>query len=119
MNTSNYSPEPKRVTITSKRQFTIPQKFFSYLGFEREAICTVMGGRLIIEPARKEPSGEFDDLILADLIDEGYSGAELLEQFRARRAGIRPAVENLIGMADEAAEGKGEFYEMKDIFGEE
>ena len=40
-------PEQKRVTITSKRQFTIPQKFYTELGFDREAICTIGNGMLI------------------------------------------------------------------------
>lgn len=119
MNTAQYNFEPKRVTITSKRQFTIPRRFFQTLGFEREAICTVMGGRLIIEPARNEPSGELDDLILADLIDEGYAGAELLAEFRARRTKIRPAVEAILAEADTAAKGEGEFYRPEDIFGED
>lgn len=118
MNTAGYSSEQKRVTITSKRQFTIPRKFFQILGFDREAICTVADGRLIIEPARNEPGGEFDDLILEELINEGYSGAELLAEFKARRAGVRPAVEAMLAEAERAAKGEGEFYEMKDVFGE-
>ena len=44
--------EQKRVTITSKRQFTIPQKFYTELGFAREAVCTVQGGALVIRPVR-------------------------------------------------------------------
>ena len=42
--------EQKRVTITSKRQFTIPQKFYTALGFAREAVCTIQGGALVIKP---------------------------------------------------------------------
>ena len=41
-------PEQKKVTISSKRQFTIPQKFFTKLGFDREAVCTLSNCMLII-----------------------------------------------------------------------
>ena len=44
--------EQKRVTITAKRQFTIPQRFYTELGFEREAICTMGEGLLIIQPIK-------------------------------------------------------------------
>ena len=44
--------EQKRVSISSKRQFTIPQKFFTALGFDKEATCTIKDGTLVIVPAR-------------------------------------------------------------------
>ena len=66
-------PEQKRVTITSKRQFTIPQKFYAELGFDREAVCTLGDGMLIIEPAVQDKNSEFAEKILSDLISEGYS----------------------------------------------
>ena len=45
-----------------------------------------------IRNRRTIESSEFDDLILKELIDEGYSGSELIEVFRIRRSKIRPAV---------------------------
>jgi hypothetical protein len=86
------APEQKRVSISSKRQFTIPQKFYSELGFDRDAICTMADGMLIIQPASHISGGEFAENILADLIAEGYSGQQLLSEFKTRQAKIRPAV---------------------------
>ena len=109
--------EQKRVTITAKRQFTIPQKFFVELGFGREAICTKGEGMLIIQPVSDAvDSGEFADLILADLIAEGFSGQELLIEFRARRAKVRPAVEIMLEAAKAVASGTGEYSADSDIF---
>ncbi len=62
----------KRVSITSKRQFTIPQVFFTELNFGKDALCYTQGRKLIIEPM--ESGGEFAEQILADLIAEGLSG---------------------------------------------
>ena len=110
-------PEQKKVTISSKRQFTIPQKFFTELGFDREAVCTLGDGMLIIEPARSENGGEFAEQILGDLIAEGYSGQELLSEFKSRQSQVRPAVEKMLKAAKDAVNGIGEYYSYDDVFG--
>ena len=111
------APEQKKVTITSKRQFTIPQKFFTKLGFDREAVCTLGDGMLIIEPVKSENGGEFAEQILADLIAEGYSGQDLLSEFKSRQSKVRPAVEKMLKTAKDAANGIGEYYSYEDVFG--
>ncbi len=115
---NNAIPQQKRVTISSKRQFTIPQKFFSELGFDREAICTLGDGKLIIEPARPLGDGLFAEQILADLIAEGYNGVELLAEFKKRQTKVRPAIEKLLESARDAANGVGESYSSDDVFGD-
>lgn len=113
-------PEQKRVTITSKRQFTIPQKFYTELGFDREAVCTMGDGMLIIQPASHvSGGGEFAEQILTDLIAEGFSGQELLDEFKTRQAKVRPAVETMLEAAKAAALGAGEYSTYDDIFGSE
>ncbi|MBQ3256229.1 MAG: AbrB/MazE/SpoVT family DNA-binding domain-containing protein, partial [Oscillospiraceae bacterium] len=103
----------------SKRQITIPQKFFAMLGFSDEAECIVRGNELVIRPARQNAGGEFAEQILADLIAQGLEGAELLKQFKAKQAKVRPAVEAMIAEAEEAAHGSGEYSTYDDIFGDE
>ena len=103
-------PEQKRVTITSKRQFTIPQKFYTELGFDREAVCTMGDGMLIIQPAVPvSGGGEFAEQILSDLIAEGFSGQELLDEFKTRQAKVRPAIEAMLDAAKAVAQGAGEY----------
>ena len=113
-------PEQKRVKITSKRQFTIPQKFYTELGFDREAVCTKGDGMLIIQPASYvSGGGEFAEQILADLIAEGFSGQELLDEFKTRQAKVRPAVEMMLKEAKAVAEGRREYSTYDDVFGSE
>ena len=119
MNTVVNKVEQKRVSISSKRQFTIPQKFFKELGFDREAICMVEDGKLVIVPARSDSGSEFAEQILTDLINEGYTGTDLLIEFKARQATIRPAVELMIEDAKKAANGEGEYMTYKDVFGKD
>lgn len=113
-------PEQKRVTITSKRQFTIPQKFYTELGFDRDAVCTMGDGMLVIQPvSHVSGGGEFAEQILSDLIAEGFSGQELLDEFKTRQAKVRPAVEAMLEAAKAAASGTGEYSTYDDIFGSE
>ena len=111
--------ERKVVSISSKRQITIPQKYYSMLGFSDEAEISLRGDELVLRPARSVSDGAFDEQILKELIDDGFSGEELLRQFRIKRAKIRPAVEAMISEAENVAQGKGKYAGYEDIFGTE
>ena len=113
------SMERKILSISSKRQITIPQKFFTLIGFGDEAECILRGNELILRPARNASGGEFAEQILAELIDDGLSGKELLAEFKKRQEKIRPAVEMMIAEAENVASGKGEFFTYDDVFGVE
>ena len=68
-----------------------------------------------IRNRRTIESSEFDDLILKELIDEGYSGYELLDEFRVRQAKVRPAVEAILEEAENVARGKSEFFTKDEV----
>ena len=108
--------ENKRVSISSKRQITIPQKFFTTLGFGEEAECVMRGNELVIRPVKEQSSGDFAEQILADLISQGYSGNELLEKFRQTQKQIRPAVQNILAEAKKAAASETEYFTYDDVF---
>ena len=107
--------ERKTISISNKRQITIPQSYFDRLGFDREAECILSGSELIIRPVRQS-GGEFAEQILADLIEQGYSGQELLTQFKTQQAKIRPAIERMIAEADEIARGDRESVSFDELF---
>ena len=107
----------KILSISSKRQITIPQKFYQALGFGDEAECVVRGDELVIRPVKTVSGGEFAEQILAELIAEGLSGEKLLSEFKSRQAQIRPAVEAMLSDAKDVAAGKGEFATYDDVFG--
>lgn len=109
----------KVLSISSKRQITIPQKFYQLLGFGDEAECVLRGNELIIRPIRTVSGGEFAEQILEELIAEGLSGEALLARFKERQAQIRPAVESMLTDAEKVAEGKGNYATYDDVFGTE
>ena len=101
--------ERKIISISIRRQLTIPQKYYEALGFDNEAECILQEGGLLIRPVRDTGGGEFSEYILADLISQGYEGAELLEKFKAQSRAVRPAVSRMIKDAEEyVRSGKGE-----------
>ncbi len=110
------SMDRKRITISAKRQITIPQKFFEMLGFDGEAECIVRGKELVIRPIKEIIGGEFAEQILADLIAQGFEGEELLAQFRATQKKIRPAIETILNEAKHVADGNGKYSTYDEIF---
>lgn len=109
----------KIISISSKRQLTIPGAFFAKLGFEDKAECIIRDNELVIRPARIDSNGEFAEEILSDLIKEGYSGQALLKEFKNRQAKVRPAVKKMLDDAHKMATGELESMSYDDVFGEE
>ncbi|MGM0365797.1 MAG: AbrB/MazE/SpoVT family DNA-binding domain-containing protein [Actinomycetota bacterium] len=106
----------KRISVSPKRQITIPIEFFNQLGIEKEVYCYIQNNAIAIRPVN-EAAGDFDEQILADLISQGFSGNELLTRFKDMRHSIRPAAESLLEEAYLAAEGKAPFNTYQDVFG--
>lgn len=111
--------EMKKVSISAKRQITIPQKFFTMLGFDTEAECLIRGNELIIRPVKTNTGGEFAEQILEDLIGQGYSGNELLQHFKQAQSQVRPAVDAMIGEAERVAASESKYDTYEDVFGGE
>ncbi len=113
------SIEKRRIHISSKRQVTIPVKYFQALGFSDEVDCICANGMLILTPVKDEDS-TFAEEILSDLIQQGYSGPELLAEFRRVNKKVRPAIQRIIEEADELARAASDEYvdPTDDVFGE-
>ena len=100
--------ERKIISVSTKRQLTIPQKYYEYFGFDNEAECVLQDDGLLIRPLRNNEDSDFSEQILADLISQGYEGKNLLTAFKQYSKSVRPAVKKLIDETDEFAKtGKG------------
>ncbi|SIS64511.1 AbrB/MazE/SpoVT family DNA-binding domain-containing protein [Salimicrobium flavidum] len=105
----------RRIAISNKRQITVPKEFYDYLEMGTEANIELEGNKIVITPVR-ENSDDFSEFILKDLIDEGYGGDELLQEFNRRKNNIRPAVEAWVKDAHENAE---DVESVSDLFDED
>ena len=112
------SIDKKIINVTSKRQVTIPLKFYEKLNFGKEVECFLTNGAIVIRPLVNNDDN-FTMEILKDLVSQGYNGDELIAKFAEQKANIRTAVNILINEADEIATGKQSSATTKDIFGED
>ena len=110
--------ERKIISVTGKRQVTIPLKYFERLRFGKEVECFLTNDAVVLRPLAASDDN-FTMEILKDLISQGYSGDELLTKFAEQRDSVRKAINVLIEEADEIAAGKRKGATTKDIFGEE
>lgn len=108
--------ERKIISISMKRQLTIPQKYYDMLGFDHEAECILTHEGLLIRPLRNS-GGEFSEQILADLISQGYEGAELLSKFKEYSQAVRPAVRKMLAEADAYAHSGSGKIPRDQLFG--
>lgn len=112
--------EKRRISISSKRQITIPVKYYDSLDLEGELDCIYTKDMLILIPVKKETSA-FAEEILQDLIKQGFTGEELLAEFKKINRKVKPAMEKLIEEADKIARESSVNYvdPTDDIFNDE
>ena len=110
--------ERKIISVSKKRQITIPLKFYKHLKLGSEVECSLEDGKIVIQPLHREPS-EFSVEILEDLVSQGYSGDELVKQFKIQSKNIKKAVTNMLEEADVIAAGEKSAANFDDIFGSE
>lgn len=111
--------EWKRGRVSGKRQITIPQKFFEQVGIQNEVEFSVKDQYILIRPVKEHAnSDQYADLILADLIKEGYQGDELLAKFREKQTGLREAVQHLIHESHKAAQQRDNDDQTQELFGD-
>ena len=110
--------DKRRIHISSKRQITIPSKYYEALGLSNEIDCIYANDMLILVPVKNE-STAFAEEILSDLIEQGYSGQNLLNEFKRISRQVRPAIEKLIEEADALAKEASVNYidPTEEIFG--
>lgn len=106
--------KPRRISVSSKRQITIPLEFFKQLRIEDEVECYMEDGKIIIRPIVEE--GEIAEFVLKELVEEGYTGKKLLEEFRKRKVKLGFAARKMIAEADKVAESSEEYCGIDDIF---
>jgi bifunctional DNA-binding transcriptional regulator/antitoxin component of YhaV-PrlF toxin-antitoxin module len=104
----------KRISVSSKRQISIPKEFHEMLNIGEEVTIELHGDHLVVKPIR-ENFDDFSERILEDLVAEGYSGEDLLQEFKNRKEQIGNAVNSLIS----ETRAKGKKMTINDLFGED
>ena len=104
----------KRISVSSKRQISIPKEFHDLLNIGEEVTMELYGNHLVVKPIR-ENFDDFSDQILESLVAEGFSGKELLNEFKHRKGQIGHAVDSLIS----ETKATGKRVTINDLFGDD
>ena len=111
--------KPKRISVSRKRQITIPIEFCNALKIENEVECIMKDDSIIIRPVIDTNQDNFADLILEDLIKEGYKGEKLLSEFKKRKKEIQYGINEVKKEANKVAEDEAPYPTVDEIFKEE
>lgn len=90
--------ESQVVKISSKRQITIPARIYREMGFKDYAALRWTEDGLLIQPLKVEDDDDLTESVLRYLIEQGYEGEELIEQYKI----VKPQMVSLARKIDEA-----------------
>ena len=106
--------QSQTVKISSKRQITIPSKFYEAGGFDEYALCTWTENGLLLQPLKVNDEDN-SVVILRQLVAEGYEGYELVDKYEEIQNKIVSIKHKLQKAEDDIAEGRvgpvGEMFE--------
>ncbi len=106
--------QSQTVKISSKRQITIPSKFYEAGGFGEYALCTWTENGLLLQPLKVNDEDN-SVTILRQLVAEGYEGDELVDKYEEIQNKIVSIKHKLQKAEDDIAEGRvgpvGEMFE--------
>ena len=106
--------QSQTVKISSKRQITIPSKFYEAGGFDEYALCTWTENGLLLHPLKVNDEDN-SVTILRQLVAEGYEGDELVDKYEEIQNKIVSIKHKLQKAEDDIAEGRvgpvGEMFE--------
>ena len=111
--------KPKKISVSVKRQITIPIEYYNALNIGDEVECMLVDDSIVIKPIKENSLDEYSELILKDIIEEGYKKEEILEEFKKRRNELKYAVKEMVKEMDKVAEESEKYATMEDIFGKE
>lgn len=106
--------QSQTVKISSKRQITIPSKFYEAGGFDEYALCTWTENGLLLQPLKVNDEDN-SVAILRQLVAEGYEGDVLVDKYEEIQNKIVSIKHKLQKAEDDIAEGRvgpvGEMFE--------
>lgn len=106
--------EPQTIKISSKRQITIPAKYYEAAGFGEYALCTWTDQGILLQPLDVDDEDVTVD-ILRSLVKQGFEGEELIERYQETKRKIVSVRRKLEEAERDVSEGRVDTYEnMRD-----
>lgn len=111
--------KPKKISVSVKRQITIPIEYYNALNIGDEVECMMVDNSIVIRPVKDNSLDEYSEFILKDIIEEGYKKEEILEEFKKRRNELKYAAKEMVKEMNKVAEESERYATMEDVFGKE
>lgn len=106
--------EPQTIKISSKRQITIPAKYYEAAGFGEYALCTWTDQGILLQPLDVDDEDVTVD-ILRSLVKQGFEGEELIERYQETKRKIVSVRRKLEEAERDVSDGRVDIYEnMRD-----
>ena len=106
--------EPQTIKISSKRQITIPAKYYEAAGFGEYALCTWTDQGILLQPLDVDDEDVTVD-ILRSLVTQGFEGEELIERYQETKRKIVSVRRKLEEAERDVSDGRVDTYEnMRD-----
>ncbi len=106
--------EPQTIKISSKRQITIPAKYYEAAGFGEYALCTLTDQGILLQPLDVDDEDVTVD-ILRSLVKQGFEGEELIERYQETKRKIVSVRRKLEEAERDVSDGRVDTYEnMRD-----
>lgn len=106
--------EPQTIKISSKRQITIPAKYYEAAGFGEYALCTWTDQGILLQPLDVDDEDVTVD-ILRSLVKQGFESEELIERYQETKRKIVSVRRKLEEAERDVSDGRVDTYEnMRD-----
>lgn len=111
--------KPKKISVSQKRQITIPKEFFDALNIGDEIECYIEDNCIVIKPVVENNLNEFSEYILQDIIKEGFKGNDIIKEFKKRRKKLESAAKEFNKQIDKEISNANNLASFEDVFGKE
>lgn len=113
----NKTMKTKKISVSEKRQITIPKDFFDALNIGKEIECGMVDNYIIIKPIQENFTDEFSEYILQDILKEGYKDKDILEEFKKRRNELKKAAKEFNNDIDDEMKNISNLKGINEVFG--
>ena len=113
----NKTMKTKKISVSEKRQITIPKDFFDALNIGKEIECRMVDNYIIIKPIQENFTDEFSEYILQDILKEGYKDKDILEEFKKRRNELKKAAKEFNNDIDDEIKNISNLKGINEVFG--
>ncbi|MED4353592.1 AbrB/MazE/SpoVT family DNA-binding domain-containing protein [Schinkia azotoformans] len=111
--------ENREITVTGKRQITIPKSFYERLSIDKTLQAFLTPDGIYLKPKQNEDESVYDEdikSIIKKVMSEGYSSEEMVEEIAYRIKKYNEFIDNRIREFEKDLGNESESDDLEDEF---